>query len=139
MAFSLNGVMLANPVQVISDTEPVSARNLAYGGVVNYDHTTLDARRFIHTVQVQWAGLSAAELSAIRGAWQQANEDYVELIMDGLSVISQGSLSDDDLFVIVLEDTGLDVAFEQGWDKNGNGPIIYGATATFVSEPQVDS
>lgn len=130
----LNGTTLPNPTGVNSDSRTVSARNLALGGVINYDHSQNDARNIVHTIQVQWAGITAAELASLRAEWVNACNDYVSMTIPGLQVRIGGSLVNT-VDATALEDAGLDVAFDQAWDSAGNGPVLYGATATFITQP----
>lgn len=136
---SLNEVVLANPVQVDTDSEPVRAVNVALGGIVIYDHASLDATMYVHVIRLQWQNLSAAEFAAIKGAWEAASDDYVLLHMDGLHLIGNAAVDDDEMFVMVQEDSELSQTEKQGWTAAGEGPVIYDAAMSLVSEPQVDN
>lgn len=139
MALTLHGETLTNPVNVVTDTVPVVADNVAYGGLVRYDHTLTDARMYVHTINIQWQKLTSDELEAIRTVWRAACEDYVFLIMDGLNIIGSGMVDSDELNVIAQNDTALEVTFDQAYTADGVGPILFDVAMDLVSRPQSGS
>lgn len=132
MALTLNSATLANPVEVLVDGTPLVALNIAYGGIRYYHHATSPLQKHsIHTIEVRWGALTSAELGEIRTRWKEACNAYVYLAMDGL-LLSDASLSDT-APVMVAPGTALDVAFLQAYNGAGTGPILYDASAIFIT------
>lgn len=132
MALTLNGVTLANPVEVLVDGNTLAALNVAYGGLRAFFHSTNQTQKqSVHTVELRWEALTPTELGEIRTRWGEAANNYVTLTMTDLELANFAA--GDSITVTVAPGTALEVAFLQAWNGAGTGPILYDASAIFIS------
>lgn len=138
MTTELNVITVVNPSKVTTTTTTIGARNMTYIGPTIYHHKLINfalepKKQVQHIITVEWEELSLAELATLKGAVQASCLDYVQLLMDGLQVISGGAIGDS--IMVMSQQAGLDVTFNQGYTSAGDGPVIYDARCIFVSAP----
>lgn len=132
MALTLNSATLANPVEVLVDGNSLVALNIAYGGIRAFFHSTNQTQhQSIHTIELRWQALTPTELSDIRTHWQEAADAYVFLAMTDLELADFSA--SDNVQVTVAPGTALGAEFQQAYASDGTGPILYDASAIFIS------
>ena len=136
MAFTLAALTMANPTSVDIDGVPLVAVNVTYSGpsALYLTHDTA-FNRGIHVLSFVWENLNATELANIRVAWQLTAASYQTLVFDDIALAAILAVTDE-TSVTVFPDSGLDVEFMQGWDLVANGPVMYQASASFVTQPE---
>jgi len=136
MAFTLNGFTIANPVGIDVDSVPLMALNIAHGGPAAFylTQSTTD-NQGIHVIKMTWQLITESEMEVLRLHWQNASLDYVALTFDDIALAAVLSVTDE-TEVTVYPGSKLDMTFQQAWAENGDGPILWDVTATFVTQPE---
>jgi hypothetical protein len=136
MAFVLNGFTVANPVGIDVDGTPLMALNITKGGPVPFYLSNSSANnKGIHVIKMTWQFITESEMEVLRLHWQYASLDYVAFVFDDIALAALLSVTDTTA-VTVYPGSNLDMAFQQAWAENGDGPILWDVTATFVTQPE---
>ena len=137
MAMTINAVTVANPTTLDADSVAIAATNITYAGLKSYYHSqSTTVHQTLHVLSVGWEQLTPTELSTIRTQWQAAAVAYVDATFDGIELPSSFTVTDK-VSMIAYPGSSLSVEYTQGYDIAGTGPILFDATATFVTSPMV--